>query len=207
MIDKLFEVERRYQELEQMLCDPDVLGDHHQYQRLAKERSDLEELVMAVRRQREINTQIEENTTLLDDADPDIQELARAELEELQPEREALEESITFLLLPKDPNDEKDVILEIRSGTGGEEAALFAGDLVRMYSRFAERQGWKVEVLSQSEAGAGGGQGVHLFDPGRRGLQHAPVRERRPPGPAGARDRVTGADSHLGGDGGDHARG
>ncbi len=156
MIEKLQEVEKRYDELEQLLCDPGVLTDHLRYQKLAKERSDLEELVGAVRRQRKLEEDIEEHESLLDDPDPELRELAETELDDLREERERLELDIRRLLLPRDPNDEKDVILEIRSGTGGEEAALFAVDLFRMYSRFAERQGWKVEVMSRSESGSGG---------------------------------------------------
>lgn len=156
MIEKLREVEQRYEELERLLCEPDVLGDRRRYQQLTKERSGLEELVVSVRQQRDVDQQIEDNETLLDDSDPELRELAEAELEELREKRETLEQRIRVLLLPRDPNDEKDVILEIRSGTGGEEAALFAGDLFRMYTRFSERNNWKLEILSRSESGAGG---------------------------------------------------
>jgi peptide chain release factor 1 len=156
MIEKLKEVERRYEELEKLLCEPDVLGDRKRYQQLAKERSDLVELVAAVRQQREVVARIEESEALVGDPDPELAELARAELAELADKRDALDQRIKVLLLPRDPNDEKDVILEIRSGTGGEEAALFAGDLFRMYSRYAERRGWKLEIMSRSEADAGG---------------------------------------------------
>jgi peptide chain release factor 1 len=156
MIEKLQEVEKRYEELETLLCEPDVLGDRARYFRLAKERSDLEELVAAVRQQRKIEEQITENRSLLDEGDEELRELAAAELEELESTHEELTQKVRLLLLPRDPNDEKDVLLEVRSGTGGEEAALFAGDVFRMYCRFAERKGWKVEFLSRSDAGAGG---------------------------------------------------
>jgi peptide chain release factor 1 len=156
MLEKLREVEARYEELEQQLCDPTVLADRKRYQQLAKERSDLQALVTAVRRQREIGVQIEANRSLLDDPDPELRELARAETEGLQAEWSELDGRIRVLLLPRDPADEKDVILEIRSGTGGEEAALFAADLFRMYCRFAERRGWKVDLLSRSDSSGGG---------------------------------------------------
>ena len=156
MIEKLQEVENRYDELERLLCDQEILTDHVKYHKLAKERSDLKDLVKAVRRERKVASEIEENKTLLDDPDPEMRELAEAELAVLEKEREQLTQQIRMLLLPKDPNDEKDVILEIRSGTGGEEAALFAADLLRMYNRFVERHSWKIEFLSRSEAGAGG---------------------------------------------------
>jgi peptide chain release factor 1 len=133
-----------------------VLGDRKRYQQLAKERSDLAELVAAVRQQRDVDTRIEESQLLVDDPDPELGELARVELTELFERRDALAQQIRVLLLPRDPNDEKDVIVEIRSGTGGEEAALFAADLFRMYSRYAERRSWKLEILSRSEAGGGG---------------------------------------------------
>ena len=155
-MEKLKAVEQRYEELDRLLCEPEVLADRKRYLQLTRERSELEDLVVAVRRQRDVEARIAESEPLLGDADPDLRELARAEIEGLEREKEALEERIRALLLPKDPNDEKDVILEVRSGTGGEEAALFASDLFRMYCRFAERQGWKVEVLSRSESGAGG---------------------------------------------------
>jgi peptide chain release factor 1 len=156
MIEKLREVEDRYDELERLLCDPGVLTDRARTMKLAKERRAIEDLVAAVRKQRKVAREIEENTTLLDDPEPEMRELAAAELEALRAEAVRLEDEVRRLLLPRDPNDEKNVIFEVRSGTGGEEAALFAADLFRMYSRFAERQDWKVEVLSRSEAGAGG---------------------------------------------------
>jgi peptide chain release factor 1 len=156
MIEKLKEVEERYEELEALLCDPDVLADRSRYHKLTKERSILEALVSAVRHRRKVERQIEDNGVLLDDADDEIRALARAENADLVPRLADLDEQIKVLLLPRDPNDEKDVILEIRSGTGGEEAALFAGELLRMYGRFAERQGWKLEIMSRSDASGGG---------------------------------------------------
>jgi peptide chain release factor 1 len=156
MNEKLQEVERRFEDLERLLCDPEIYSDHIRYQKLAKERSDLDDLVTSVRLQRKIMAAIEEHQELLDDPDPEMQEMASAEIEELQAQLDKVEETIRLLMLPRDPNDEKDVILEIRSGTGGEEAALFAGELFRLYARFAERQSWKIEIMSRSDSGAGG---------------------------------------------------
>jgi peptide chain release factor 1 len=153
-MDKLEQLARRYGELEELLCRPDVLADRAKLSKLNKERSDLEPLVSAMSRYRDIEKKITEDQEAL--ADPDLREIAQAELPELQGERGRLEQSIQLLLLPPDPNDKKNTIVEIRSGEGGEEAALFAADLFRMYARYAERQGWKIEVLSLSESAGGG---------------------------------------------------
>jgi peptide chain release factor 1 len=153
-MDKLEQLVRRYGELEELLCLPEVLGDRAKLSKLNKERSDLEPLVDAVARYRDIERKIKDDEEAR--ADPDLREIAEAELPQLEGERGRLEQSIQLLLLPADPNDKKNTILEIRSGEGGEEAALFAADLFRMYARYAERQGWKIEVLSLSESATGG---------------------------------------------------
>lgn len=153
-IAKLEQLSRRYGELDDLLCQPHVLNDRHQLSKLNKERSELEPLIGAFQKYQALQKKIQEDEEAL--ADPDLRELVEAELPVLQTERGELVKSIEVLLLPTDPNDKKNTILEIRSGEGGEEAALFAADLFRMYSRFAERIGWKVEVLSLSEASAGG---------------------------------------------------
>ena len=153
-IAKLEQLSRRYGELDDLLCQPAVLADRHQLSKLNKERTELEPVVQAFSRYRDLEKKIKDDEEAL--ADPDLRELAEMELPELQSERGNLEKSIELLLLPQDPNDKKNTILEIRSGEGGEEAALFAADLFRMYSRYAETQGWKIEVLSLSEASAGG---------------------------------------------------
>jgi peptide chain release factor 1 len=153
-IAKLEQLTRRYGELDDLLCQPAVLADRHQLSKLNKERSELEPLIGAFQKYQALQKKIQEDEEAL--ADPDLRELVEAELPVLQNERGELVKSIEVLLLPTDPNDKKNTILEIRSGEGGEEAALFAADLYRMYSRFAERQNWKVEVLSLSEASAGG---------------------------------------------------
>ncbi len=153
-IDKLEQLARRYGELEEILCRPDVLSDRARSSKLNKERSDLEPIVNALSRYRDLERKIKDDEEAL--GDPELRDLALSELQELNGERDRLESSIQLLLLPPDPNDKKNTILEIRSGEGGEEAALFAADLFRMYARYAERKGWKIEVLSQSDSATGG---------------------------------------------------
>jgi len=153
-LDKLEQLSRRYVELDDLLCDPQVLADRHQLSKLNKERTDIEPLVQAFSRYRALEKKIREDEEAL--ADPELRELVELELPGLQQERGALEQEIQLLLLPQDPNDRKNVILEIRGGEGGEEAALFAADLFRMYARYAETKGWKVEVMSLSESATGG---------------------------------------------------
>jgi len=156
MFDKLAEVEARYQALEAQLADPEILARQQTFQKLAKERSDLDELVTAYRAYKNVCHALEENAPLLREADAELRTMAREEEQRLTGERTALEEKLKLLLLPKDPNDEKNIVLEIRGGTGGEEAALFAGDLWRLYCRYAERKRWRVEILSLSESSSGG---------------------------------------------------
>jgi peptide chain release factor 1 len=169
-IDKLDAIERRFQEVEQLLCDPAVLGDARELTRLNKERSELEPVVGAFGRLKEIESAIAESRAAL--ADPELEELARAELSEQEGERIRLEQALRLLLLPRDPNDDRNTIIEIRAGTGGEEAALFAADLFRMITRFAERKGWRVEILSTSEAGAGGYKEVIALVSGHEVYSH-----------------------------------
>ncbi|MEW6334545.1 MAG: peptide chain release factor 1 [Thermodesulfobacteriota bacterium] len=157
MFARLKEVEARYRELEQLLSDPAVVGKHGVYQRYAKEHSDLRPLVETFREYEKTGLRIEEDQALLRDSDEELRELAREELPALQDAQKSLESRLRILLLPRDPNDEKNVFLEIRAGTGGDEAGLFAGDLFRMYARFAETSGWKVEVMSSTPAGGMGG--------------------------------------------------
>ncbi|GAB4293784.1 MAG: peptide chain release factor 1 [Desulfuromonadia bacterium] len=154
MIDHIEELERRFMELEAMLADPTVIANQPEFRRLSREHNDLAPLVNAYRRHREVVRQIGENRLLL--SDPDMKEMAEEEIALLEAERERLEGDIRILLLPKDPNDSRNVILEIRAGTGGDESALFAGDLFRMYSRFAEKNRWRVEMISANESERGG---------------------------------------------------
>ena len=151
---KLEAVERRFSELEHLLCSPAVLSDPGQMQKLNRERSELEPVVGAWNRLLAVERKIVEDKEAL--ADPELAELVRDELPQLEAEQLELEQEVRILLLPKDPNDTKNTVVEIRAGEGGEEAALFAADLFRMISRWAEKNRWQVEVLSTSEAAAGG---------------------------------------------------
>jgi peptide chain release factor 1 len=156
MFDKLKSVEARYGELSRLLADPAVQSDATKYREHAKALSELEPLVDKYHEFEAVDRQTREAQELVRGGDPEMAALAKEELKDLEPRHAALLEEIRILLLPKDPNDERNVLLEIRAGTGGDEAALFAGELFRMYSRYAERQGWKLEVMSISETGIGG---------------------------------------------------
>ena len=169
-LQKLEAVERRFQELDNLLCSSAVLSDRMQLQKLNKERSDLEPVVQSFNRLREAEKRIVENHDAL--GDPELAELAQAEIADLQAEKTRLESELEFLLLPKDPNDERNTLVEIRSGEGGEEAALFAADLFRMLCRYAETKKWKVEVLTVSEASAGGYKEVIALITGQSVYSH-----------------------------------
>jgi peptide chain release factor 1 len=156
MLDKLNAVESRYGELSTLLADPAVQSDATKYRDTAKALSEIEPLVEKYREFKGVDQHLRDAQELVRGSDAEMAALAREELKDLEPRHAALLEELRVLLLPKDPNDEKNVLLEIRAGTGGDEAALFAGELFRMYSRFAERQGWKLEVMSLSETGIGG---------------------------------------------------
>ena len=156
MFEKLKGVEIRFSEIEKRLSDPEIVNDRQVYQDLIREHADLNKIVSVYREFKEILKGIEESTELLQDSDPEIKNLAQDELADLNLKKYRLEDDLKKLLLPKDPNDEKNVIFEIRAGTGGEEAALFAGDLFRMYSRYAENHHWNVEVMTHHATGVGG---------------------------------------------------
>ena len=156
MFDKLSTAEAHYEELSTRLGTTELQSDPTEYRKAAKALSDLEPLVRAYREYRAVQKDIEGSEELVRSADADMRALAEAEVKELQAKQEAILRNLRMLLVPKDPNDQKNVILEIRAGTGGDEAALFAANLFRMYSRFAERQRWKLEVMSSSESGTGG---------------------------------------------------
>ncbi|MFO0679840.1 MAG: peptide chain release factor 1 [Polyangiaceae bacterium] len=153
-IDKLEQIARRYGELDDLLCQPAILANPSQLTKLNRERTDLEPLMTQFARYLDVSKTLVENEAAL--ADPELRALAEEEMPRLTSEKSELEKSIQLLLLPTDPNDKKNTILEIRSGEGGEEAALFAADLFRMYTRYAEGQGWGVEILSSSESSTGG---------------------------------------------------
>ncbi|MBI3894539.1 MAG: peptide chain release factor 1 [Acidobacteria bacterium] len=154
--DRLQEIETRYQALTQQLVQPELLADPQQYQKTAKAHSELAPIVEKYCQWKELIKAIEETKGMLPDADQEMRALAQDELAALEGKREQTENELKFLLLPKDPNDEKNVVLEIRAGTGGDEATLFAQEMFRMYSRYAESQGWRLEVLSTSYSGVGG---------------------------------------------------
>jgi peptide chain release factor 1 len=157
MFNKLASVEDRYNELSELMAQPEVANDYQRLQQLAREQRELEEVVAAFREYREVQRQIDDTQMLLNDgADAELRELAQEELNQLRAKVPELEERLKILLLPRDPNDSKNVIFEIRQGEGGDEAALFAADLFRMYTRYAEDHGWKSEVVNVSENGVGG---------------------------------------------------
>jgi peptide chain release factor 1 len=156
MFERLIQVTERYEDISRQLADPAVIQDHQQYQKLAKQHRDLEILVEAYREYKRVEQGIQDAKAMLHEQDADLRQMATEELEQLQAQLPAAEERLKLLLLPKDPNDDKNVVLEIRAGTGGDEASLFAAEIYRMYTRFAELHHWRVEVLSASESGIGG---------------------------------------------------
>lgn len=156
MVDKLESLAAKYRELERELSTPEIFQDQERYRKIAKKHAELEDVVKAFERYKDLLREISENQELAKDPDPEICELAQIELGELRQGVASQELFLKQLLTPKDPLDEKNIILEIRAGTGGEEAALFVADIYRMYSRYAELRGWRVEALSSSETGTGG---------------------------------------------------
>ncbi|EGW38922.1 peptide chain release factor 1 [Desulfosporosinus sp. OT] len=157
MLEKLYEIERKYDELTELLSDPEILANQSEWQKYAKAQAGMTNLITAFREYQAVLRGIEDTENLLKEKlDSDMQEMAEQELDELRSQSLELEEKMRVFLLPKDPNDEKNVIMEIRAGAGGDEAALFAGDLYKMYTRYAEGQGWKTEVLSASYTDIGG---------------------------------------------------
>ncbi len=157
MFDRLGQLEERYEELGRQLGDPALLSDQKKFQATAKQHRDLEPVVEKYREYRKITEGIAEARAMLNDSDAGMREMAQAELDDLQPRVAPVEEELKLLLLPKDPNDEKNVVLELRAGTGGDEAALFVAEVFRMYVRFAESKRWRVEVLSETPSGIGNG--------------------------------------------------
>ena len=189
MFEKLAEVEKRYQELEDLMSNPNLLHQQKEYSKLAKERSELGEIVARYREWKKVERESQDNRLLLEENDEAIRELAKEESNALRERKERLESQLKLLILPKDPNDSKDVILEIRAGTGGDEAALFAAELFRMYSRYAESRGWRVELMTSNPTGLGGfkeiivsieGHGAYSrlkFESGVHRVQRVPVTE------------------------------
>ena len=153
-LEKLENIEKRYLELEKLLSRPEVIADREQFSKYSKELSDLKELVEKSREYKKVINEIEDTEGMLEEEG--MKELAEVELDELKEKKTKMNEELEILLMPKDPFDEKNIILEVRAGTGGEEAALFAGDLLRMYLRYAERRGWKTEMIEANATGLGG---------------------------------------------------
>ena len=172
MFAKLEKLEQRYVELEHEMVDPAVLADLELYRKTAKARADLEPIVLAFREYRSLQTQLEENRGLLSDEDHDIREMAQEEIRRIEEELPELEKKLRVMLLPPDPLDEKNTVLEVRAGTGGDEAALFAADLFHMYCRYAELMHWKVEVISEMPTDGGGYKEVIALVSGKRVYSH-----------------------------------
>ncbi|QWC22674.1 peptide chain release factor 1 [Bacillus haikouensis] len=157
MYDRLQAVEDRYDKLNELLSDPEIVNDPKKLREYSKEQSDIQATVEAYREYKDISQQFKDAKAMLDEKmDADMREMVKEEVSELEEQIHALEERLKILLIPKDPNDDKNVIMEVRGAAGGDEAALFAGDLYRMYSRYAESQGWKIEVMEATSTGVGG---------------------------------------------------
>jgi len=190
MFEKLAEVEELYEDLERRMSDPDLVGDMDEYRRVHKQYSDLTQIVAKFRQYKETQRQAAETEDMLRGSlDDDMRDMAQTEFDELRARKVTLENDLKVMLLPKDPNDDKDIILEVRAAAGGEEAALFAGELLRMYMRYAEKRGWKMELLNSNETGIGGykeavieihGTGAYSalkFESGVHRVQRVPVTE------------------------------
>jgi len=169
MFERLDQIEARYEELTQALASPEIVTDSAKYQKTAKAHSEIAPVVEKYREYKDLTQGIVESKVVLaEEKDPDMRAYAQEELDKLQSRVGSIEEELKVLLLPKDPNDEKNIILEIRAGTGGDEATLFAAEIFRMYTRYAEMQRWKVEVLSTSESSAGGLKEIIAIIEGKR---------------------------------------
>jgi peptide chain release factor 1 len=190
-LSKLDQTEARYEELSRQMADPAVINDPERYRKTAKAARDLEEIVSKYREWKTVRSNLEQARQMLEEPDEDLRAMAADEVARTEPELSRLEDELRILLLPKDPNDEKNVILEIRAGTGGDEATLFAAEVFRMYSRYAESQGWRIELSSMSESGVGGlkevialvsGEKVYSklkYESGVHRVQRVPVTEQQ----------------------------
>ncbi len=190
MIDKLTILEEKYNDLEHKIADPEIISNQTEWQKLMKEHAELSPIIVKFREYKSVLTALEEAKEILqNESDEDYRELAKSEIKENESIKQAIEDDLTILLLPKDPNDDKNVIVEIRAGAGGDEAGLFAAELQRLYMRYAERQGWKVETMSTSDNGIGGvkeaifminGKGAYSrlkFESGIHRVQRVPATE------------------------------
>ena len=190
MLDLLNQIEEKYKELTTLLSDPAVISDRNRYKKVAKEHNELSEIVSFSSEYKKLLRSIEEDEKIRKESkDEELVEMAKVELEELYPKKQEMEEKLKLLLLPKDPKDNRNTIVEIRAGTGGEEAALFAADLYRMYAKFAEKKGWRVEVMNSNPTGMGGfkeiiflvegenAYGTLKYESGVHRVQRVPVTE------------------------------
>jgi len=188
---RLDQLDARYEELNRQMADPAVIGDPERYRDTAKAHRDLQGIVARFREWKKVKADLDQGRAMLEDADEDMRAMATEEVARLEPELVRLDDELKVLLLPKDPNDEKNVVLEIRAGTGGDEATLFASEIFRMYTRYAEAQGWRVELSSTSESGVGGlkevialvsGEKVYSklkYESGVHRVQRVPVTEQQ----------------------------
>lgn len=190
MLDRLDSLEARYEKLNELLSDPEVINDSKKLREYSKEQSDLQDVITAYREYKTVTSELKDAEEMLqDELDDEMREMAKMEVTELSEKKEELEENLRILLLPKDPNDDKNVIMEVRGAAGGDEAALFAGDLFRMYSRYAESQGWKIDIMDSNTTGVGGfkevvfminGKGAYSklkFENGAHRVQRVPETE------------------------------
>ena len=198
MLDRLAEIETKYEDLAEQINDPDVIANQTEWRKRMKEYSDMTPIVEKYREYKQAKEGIAESLAMLEEKqEEDFRELLKEELAENKEKAETLKQELTLLLIPKDPNDEKNVIMEIRGGAGGDEAALFAGDLFRMYARYAERRKWKIEIMNTSESDLGGFKEISSFE----------IRKRRASCAACAGDGKRRARAYLNGDGGSAAGG
>ena len=198
MLEKLEALKDKYIELSEKISDPETLSDSQKLQRLMKEQAQLEPIVSKYNEYVDVAAQLEDSKTMLNEKlDDDFREMVKEEVKELAAQEEELMQEIKILLLPKDPNDDKDVIVEIRAGVGGDEAGLFAGDLLRMYLRYAERQGWKTEFISVNDQGVGGYKEAIFSIKGKGAYSKFKIRKRCPQSSARSRNRIKRTYSHF----------
>ncbi|MEO1258311.1 MAG: peptide chain release factor 1 [Bacteroidota bacterium] len=189
MIDKLEAIKNNFLTLEEQMSDPDIISDQKRYREIGKEYTKLKAIVDVFEEYKQVDSHLNEAKSMLRDKDDEMREMAKMEVEELEPKKEELEEKLRQLLIPKDPEDEKDVIFEIRAGTGGDEASIFAGDLFRMYTKYFEKQGWKTQLMYENEGTVGGYKEISLevkgedvygrlkFESGTHRVQRIPATE------------------------------
>jgi peptide chain release factor 1 len=190
-LEKLDKIEVRFEELTRQMANPGVIHDGEQYRKVTKAHSELSEVVSKYRQWKKVHGDLAEARGMLDESEPELKQMAEDEVARLEPAEQQIEEELKILLLPRDPNDDKNIVLEIRAGTGGDEATLFAAEIFRMYNRYAETQGWRVEVTSSSESSVGGlkevialvnGQKVYSkmkYESGVHRVQRVPVTEQQ----------------------------